>query len=223
MRHEFETGASDPRPGPPADKSPILQRAPRTEPAFARWLLGIGLVVTLSAGGEARMKAQAPSSGREETQSVIIGRLVFGQSCIQCHSMNEVLIQRKPASQWRDVVFSMISRGALLTPDEIDPLVAYLAATYGPNAPLLRAASNSKSTGAEIGPPAENLPEGEGKRILSRACVKCHNLSLVAAARKSEDEWVITVARMVIYGARLESTEQQALVRYLAANRGAKQ
>jgi cytochrome c5 len=158
---------------------------------------------------EAAKKGQA---GAVQGNPIAQGRIIFGESCIQCHDMNIVLIQRKPVAGWKQTVYSMISRGAEVTANEIEPLVAYLAATYGPDSPSPRAGSKS-----EIGDEA-GLPAGAGKQILSHACVRCHKLSLVMAARKSKAEWEAAVARMVSLGAALSSAEQQTLTQYLAQN-----
>lgn len=186
-------------------------------------ILGAGLIVAQSAGVKAAAKGQAQNNGPAESEQVAKGRTVFGESCIQCHSMNTVMIEHKPAQQWRGTVYSMISRGAELTPDEIEPVVAYLAATFGPSStlPLPGASSSNKSGGVAAGG-VESLPAGKGKQVLMRTCVRCHSLSLVTASRKSEDGWVKTVARMVSYGAALAPANQQVLVQYLAKNLGGK-
>jgi mono/diheme cytochrome c family protein len=182
---------------------------------FTGFFLGAGLLVAGGARIRAVPASQTPSSAATEAE-VAKGRKVFGESCIQCHNMNAVLIQRKPAQGWRETVYSMISRGAQLTPDEIDPLIAYLTATYGPDSPP---PSRPKSVS---GMPAgeESLPAGAGKQIVLRACVKCHNLGVVTASRKSEAEWTETVARMVSFGAAVRSPDRQTLVQYLAKNFG---
>jgi cytochrome c5 len=110
----------------------------------------------------------------------------------------------------------MISRGAQLTPQEIVPLVAYLTATYGPDSPSPVAMSKSEK-GTEI-TDAEHLPAGAGRQVLSRTCVRCHSLSLVTGARKSEVDWETTVARMTSFGAKLSPTDRQTLIQYLGKN-----
>lgn len=175
-------------------------------------LLAAMVMFEQGAGLEAANRGPGQENGAVQGNPVDKGRIIFGASCIQCHDMNVVLIQRKPAQAWKQTVYSMISRGAEITPNEIDPLVAYLAANYGPDSPSPRAASKS-----EIGDEG-GLPAGAGKQILSRACVRCHKLSLVTSARKSQAEWQAAVARMVSFGATLSAAEQQTLTQYLAQN-----
>ena len=175
-------------------------------------LLAAMLIFEQGARLEAAKKGQDQENGAVRGNPVDKGRIIFGASCIQCHDMNVVLIQRKPAEGWKRTVYSMISRGAEITANEIEPLVAYLAATYGPDSPSARA--GSKSEIVDEG----GLPAGAGKQILSRACVRCHKLSLVTSARKSQAEWKTAVTRMVSFGAALSSAEQQTLTQYLAQN-----
>ncbi len=201
-----------------------MRRGRKTKRAYllSMLLLGAGLVVAQGRWARAVPNGQGEGTRPEEKEKIDKGRMVFGESCVQCHTMDAVLIQRKPAGEWRETVYSMISRGALLTPDEIEPLIGYLSAAYGPHSPAPQANSGPRRTTAGARAGEDSLPAGEGRQILSRTCVKCHDLSLVTASRKSEDEWVKTIARMVSYGTSLQPSEQQTLVRYLARNLGGK-
>ena len=92
-----------------------------------------------------------------QSQVVSEGRNIFGQACIQCHGIGHIMIKGKTEEGWRDTVYSMISRGAQMMPDEIDPLIAYLAATYRPD---------SAAPAAE----GATLPDEAGRVILDRTC-----------------------------------------------------
>ena len=95
-------------------------------------------------------------------------------------------------------------------PDEIEPLTAYLAATYGPDSPVPRGEADTSS-----------LPDGRGRAILVRSCVQCHGLGMVTNARKSEPEWNETIRRMTDYGTEITTEERQVLVNYVASHFGA--
>jgi len=43
---------------------------------------------------------------------------------------------RQSREQWEDTVYSMISRGAPIFPEEIDVIVDYLGEVFGPDTPL---------------------------------------------------------------------------------------
>ncbi len=81
------------------------------------------------------------------------GREAFGQACVQCHGMSRTQIPRKTADGWRNPVYSMISRGAPVMPDEIEPLIDYLSATYGPGA-------TPPAVGGEVSQAGSALPDG---------------------------------------------------------------
>jgi cytochrome c5 len=63
-------------------------------------------------------------------------------------------------------------------------------------------------------PPAP--PAFDGQAMLQDRCTRCHSLSRVEGASKSEDAWRTTVERMVGYGAVLSTAELEDLVQYLA-------
>ncbi len=184
------------------------------------------LAATLTLAQSARVKVVAEGRGQDngsaKNEVIAKGRIVFGESCIQCHNMTTVLLQRKPVQGWRDTVYSMISRGAQLTPDEIEPLVAYLTATYGLDSPPPPHGNSTSGATADVGG-AESLPNGPGKQILSRACATCHSLSLVTASRKSQAEWAKTLDRMASFGVALPPADRQTLTQYLAKSFGKKE
>jgi mono/diheme cytochrome c family protein len=65
------------------------------------------------------------------------------------------------------------------------------------------------------------LPAGAGKDLVQRACVACHNVRRVTAARETKEEWNQTVDKMIEHGAILTDSEADTIVQYLSANFGA--
>jgi cytochrome c5 len=138
------------------------------------------------------------------------GRLAVGQACAPCH--NNILritqIHKKSADQWRDTVYSMIGRGAQILPEEIEPIVTFLAANSA------RQSAPPSASGAQAA--SGQLAEGQGKTILQRQCSQCHDAQ--AALRKpAGDDWKTVIVRMVSYGATVSAADQQVLVEYLSA------
>src|SRR5215510_8662871 len=86
----------------------------------------------------------AAAAQSREAADVEKGRVAVGQACVQCHNLRGIQSQRKTQQQWRDTVYSMIGRGGMILPDEIEPIAAYLAATYGPNSPRTPAAAQQQ-------------------------------------------------------------------------------
>lgn len=139
------------------------------------------------------------------------GREAFGQACVQCHGLNRTTIQRKTSAGWKKTVYSMISRGAPVFPDEIEPITSYLVATYGPDSPSPVAEGLQQSTA---------LPDQPGREILVRSCVQCHGMETILESKKSEEEWEQTVDRMVSYGANVSPEEQSLVVKYAVTHLG---
>ena len=168
----------------------------------ATFLLGLALLGTQYMG----MASPGPTT-ISQSQVVSEGRNIFGQACIQCHGIGHILIKGKTEEGWRDTVYSMISRGAQLMPDEVDPLIAYLTATYTPDSAV---------------PAAEGaaLPDAPGRTILDRTCTACHVLELVTSSRKSRAEWQETISRMISFGAELTDDERQMAEDYAAEHLG---
>jgi hypothetical protein len=69
---------------------------------------------------------------------------------------------------------------------------------------------------------SDELPEGEGKKILLSSCTACHDLSEVTKFRGYYDrkQWRDVVVTMMEYGAPIEEKQVDVLADYLAANLG---
>ncbi len=78
------------------------------------------------------------------------------------------------------------------------------------------ASSQSSST------PSDELPDGEGKKILQAQCTSCHELTEVTKFRGyyNRAQWRDIVVTMVEYGADLKKAEIETLADYLAQHLG---
>jgi len=66
-------------------------------------------------------------------------------------------------------------------------------------------------------PATEEAPAAlEGKSLLEERCTRCHDLGRAERAKKMEEEWKVTVERMVGKGAQLDGAEQELVIKYLA-------
>lgn len=63
---------------------------------------------------------------RSEEEALLTDR------CTKCHTIEKVTSAKKSASEWENTVTRMVGKGAKLTSDEKQTLVAYLAKTYVP-------------------------------------------------------------------------------------------
>lgn len=150
--------------------------------------------------------AAVPVTAQQNNEQAQIdkGRVAVGQACAPCHNniMRVIQLHKKSAEEWKNTVYSMIGRGAFIFPEEIEPLAAFLAANAGPSAN--RSASTS----------GQGLPDAEGKVILERSCLECHDLA-TATKKLAADDWQTVVGKMVGYGARVTPADLQKLVEYL--------
>ncbi len=72
--------------------------------------------------------------------------------------------------------------------------------------------------------PGDELPDGQGKRILQASCTTCHDLSEVTKLRGyyTKEQWRDVVVTMVEYGASLKEGEADILTDYLTTTLGRK-
>ena len=67
---------------------------------------------------------------------------------------------------------------------------------------------------------AQELPEGEGKKLLEARCAGCHNMKPVVSLKLSEAAWKKLVVQMVGYGAQLNGREVDVATNYLTKHFG---
>jgi competence protein ComEA len=70
--------------------------------------------------------------------------------------------------------------------------------------------------------PEDDLPDGEGKKILVTSCTTCHDLSEVTKFRGYYDrkQWRDIVVTMMEYGAPVNERQVDVLADYLAQHLG---
>lgn len=87
---------------------------------------------------------------------------------------------------------------------------------------LAVAVSAPVSSGAVA--PGDELPDGDGKKILQARCTTCHEITEVTKFRGyyTKAQWRDVVVTMVEYGAELKQPEVDTLVDYLAQYLGKK-
>ncbi|HEY6343954.1 MAG TPA: hypothetical protein VIY49_20860 [Bryobacteraceae bacterium] len=61
----------------------------------------------------------------------------------------------------------------------------------------------------------QELPEGEGKKLLEERCAGCHSLKTVVSLKQSQGAWKKLVVKMMGYGARLDDKEVDVATEYL--------
>lgn len=85
---------------------------------------------------------------------------------------------------------------------------------------LSRTAGQETQSAAQLPEGAQYLPEGEGRAIVLKACVQCHDLRNTVSQRKAEAGWRRTVNEMIWRGTPLIGDEAETVIRYLTKSFG---
>ena len=66
----------------------------------------------------------------------------------------------------------------------------------------------------------QDLPDGDGKKLLEEQCTGCHSLKPVVSLKQGQDAWKKLVVKMVGYGAQLDDKEVDVATEYLTKHFG---
>jgi mono/diheme cytochrome c family protein len=124
----------------------------RTWPRVAALCVAFGAALPLPA----QERAKEPSADLPEGA----GKAIAVAACVQCHGVKMLASQRKDRAAWESTVYDMVGKGAQLLPEEIDPLVTYLAAHFGPE-------PSAKPKPAEPTAPESKSPRKAPRRLPS--------------------------------------------------------
>ena len=74
--------------------------------------------------------ADAKPAGQSSDDAA--AKKILNEACTACHDLDLVSDQHLSKDEWRDLVNSMVAKGASLSDKDTPILVDYLAKTYGP-------------------------------------------------------------------------------------------
>lgn len=60
------------------------------------------------------------------------GKPILQRACNSCHTLTVITSKRATPDEWAKTVNEMVNRGADLSDDEMDQLIAYLSTNFGP-------------------------------------------------------------------------------------------
>ncbi len=92
--------------------------------------LTLALVITVIALGILAACGGTDTTSPPE-ESSISGTTLLEERCSTCHGTDKVTQASKTQEEWEQTVTNMVEKGAELTAEEQEVLVAYLAETYG--------------------------------------------------------------------------------------------
>lgn len=171
---------------------------------LSRWMTIVCLTVPISAqvGGRAtRPKVQRPEGPVWQ---------VIRANCTACHGIDDYAFYAMDRAGWQKLIETKHKAGgATLSDGDRGVLLDWLASKFGPD---------TKPFPRTYIPPEITtfFSDPEAKRLLNRACAKCHGVDRVESARKAEEGWRVTLVDMRERGAQLSDQELEQLVEWLA-------
>src|SRR5437667_795254 len=81
-------------------------------------------------------------------------------------------------------------------------------------------ASPSRAGASRAFATAQDLPEGDGKKILQASCTACHGLDDVVNSHMDKKGWEDLIQSMISNGAAVDDKDFPVLVAYLVKNFG---
>lgn len=128
------------------------------------------------------------------------GRETVVSRCVTCHEADLITQQRLSRVGWGRELDKMIRWGAVVEPNEREPMLDYLSAHFAPK-PV----------------PAHIVATAGTEALYKRACLTCHEDDLIEQQRLTKIGWTREVDKMIRWGAVVPDAEKDALVDYLAA------
>jgi mono/diheme cytochrome c family protein len=154
-----------------------------------------------------------PTNAPDPTASLAAGKgaEVMRAQCLTCHGMDLIEQQRLAKAGWTREVEKMVRWGANVSDADKEPLVEYLAASYGPRPLAPKSPAPS--------PPAQTSI-ARGEEVFRGKCLACHGPELSEQQRLARAGWTREVEKMMRWGAAVEEAEKEPLIDYLAHNYG---
>ncbi len=151
----------------------------RARPGLAGALASVALVALpwmAASGQEPAVPAGAADARARET---------FVRVCAKCHPAERVTAEGRSRSQWETTIISMqTARGAVVTPEEFDTVLDYLATFHGRDSVAQPAAGRAGQPTAGRGPRAHvgaadrhrvnDEAAARGQKTYAAECVTCH-------------------------------------------------
>jgi len=175
-----------------------------------RWRLAV-IAAALAAPFVAPLSAQI---GRRPTRPRVTrpdGPVwqVIRKNCTSCHGIDDYAFYALDRAGWQAILETKHkAEGIVLSEEDRNTLLDWLVARFGPD---------TKPFPRTYIPPEITtfFSDPEAKRLLDRACTKCHGLERVEQARFPEERWRVLAVDMRERGAKLTDEELERLVEWL--------
>jgi hypothetical protein len=161
-----------------------------------------GIPLVGQVGGRAtRPKVQRPDGPVWE---------VIRKNCTACHGIDDYAFYSLDRDGWRKLLADKHNPdGDGLADADRNLLLDWMVSKFGPD---------TKPFPRTYIPPEITtfFSDPEAKRLMDRACTKCHGIDRVETARNSADGWRVRLVDMRERGAQLSDQELEQLVEWLA-------
>jgi mono/diheme cytochrome c family protein len=134
---------------------------------------------------------------------------VVRKNCVACHGIDDYAFYAQDRAAWQKLLADKHRPGdADLAEADRNILLDWLATKFGPTAkPFPRTYVPPEIT--------TFFSDPEAKRLMNRACTRCHGLERVQDVRNGEEGWRATLVDMRERGANLSDEELEHLVEWL--------
>ena len=179
------------------------------------WLTGLLVGASGIVQAQSRASELPPGEGRE---------MAHNMCATACHDAVPLLIKRDGEVGWRKNVERMVvQKGVQIAPEDLDPLVRYLATRLGPGSGRMEtpgllppgALGGGGATSRDV-----RLPDGPGQEIVRTRCTPCHDLGRVVSLRRTAREWDQMTRDMMGRTPRADPAQIDRTIAYLTTHFG---
>jgi cytochrome c5 len=134
---------------------------------------------------------------------------VIRKNCTMCHGIDDYAFFALDRAGWQSLLENKHKTGGYaLAETDRNLLLDWLVSKFGPE---------TKPFPRTYIPPEITtfFSDPEAKRLLDRACTKCHGLDRIEQSRNAEERWRVIAVDMRERGAQLNDEELERLVEWL--------
>jgi len=143
-------------------------------------------------------------------------RDVIRRNCTSCHGIDEYAYYSLDAAGWRSLIETKHKSDVKVSGDDMSVLVDWMVSKFGPETKAFPRTYIAPEITTYFSDP-------EAKRLLDRACAKCHEVDRINKDRRTADAWRVLAVDMRERGAQINDEELERLVEWLGRVRGTNQ
>jgi cytochrome c553 len=143
-------------------------------------------------------------------------RDVIRRNCTSCHGIDEYAYYSLDAAGWRSLIETKHKSDVKVSGGDMSVLVDWMVSKFGPETKAFPRTYIAPEITTYFSDP-------EAKRLLDRACAKCHEVDRINKERRTADAWRVLAVDMRERGAQINDEELERLVEWLGRVRGTNQ